>query len=76
MVDIPIENIHAAQTLYLSRLDALRPEVERIAARGRSLGPKHEKETMAALTVLDNELDGLQEGLAILSHLLLVSGHK
>jgi hypothetical protein len=70
VVTIPKENIIAAQVLYSARLRALAPEVKKIAARGRYLGPKYEQDTMDKLAVLDDELDGLQEGIVVLEYLL------
>ena len=70
MITISKENIQAAQDLYVSRIKALKPEVEEIANRGRLLGQEYEQETMSALNELDKELDGLQEGLLVLQYLL------
>ena len=70
MVYIPKENIHAARTLLLTRIHALYPEVQEIARRGFLLGPNHESEIIEALSVLDDELDGLEEGIVVLDSLL------
>lgn len=70
MIEIPKENIHAAHTLYSNRIKAIRPEVQEIAERGTRLGPEYEEEAMAELAALEEELDGLEEGIKILNFLL------
>ncbi len=64
------ENILAAQFMYVQRIGVLQAEISKIVARGMQLGAAYEKETMSALDVIDEELDGIKECLTLLNCLL------
>lgn len=64
------ENILTAKHMYLQRIEFLQSEVQRLVNRGIQLGEDHEVETMAALDEVEEELNGINEGLDVLNHLL------
>jgi len=64
------ENILAAQFMYVQRIEVLQAEITKIVARGMQLGEAYEKETMSALDVIEEELDGIKECLSLLNRLL------
>ena len=64
------ENVLAAQLMYVQRIELLRSEVDRIVKRGLQLGADYEDETMTALDEIEKELEGIDECLALLNHLL------
>lgn len=64
------ENVLAAQLMYVQRIEFLRSEVTRIVNRGIQLGSDYESETMVALDEIEKELEGIDECLALLNHLL------
>jgi hypothetical protein len=64
------ENILAAQFMYVQRIDVLQAEITKIVARGMQLGEDYEEETMSALDVIEEELDGIKECLTLLNGLL------
>ncbi len=64
------ENILAAKNMYLQRIEFLQGEIQRLVNRGIQLGQDHEVETMEALDDVEEELDGINDGLGVLNHLL------
>ncbi len=64
------ENVLAAQYMYIKRIEFLRSEVSRIVDKGIQLGQAYEMETMTALDKIDEELQGIDECLEVLKHLL------
>ena len=64
------ENVLAAQLMYVDRIEFLRAEVSRVVNRGIQLGDDYEAETMFALDVIEDELKGIDDCLAVLKHLL------
>ena len=64
------ENILATQYMYVQRIEHLRTEVTRIVNRGLHLGEVYETETMFALDEIEKELEGIDECLEVLKHLL------
>jgi hypothetical protein len=64
------ENILAAQCMYVQRIDVLQAEISKIVTRGMQLGEDYEEETMSALDVIEEELDGINECLTLLNGLL------
>ncbi len=64
------ENILAAQYMYVKRIEFLKEEVSKIVKRGMQLGEAYEPEIMSALDEIEKELEGIDECLAVLKHLL------
>ena len=64
------ENVLAAQYMYVKRIEFLRSEVSRIVNRGTQLGEAYEAETMTALDEIEEELQGIDECLELLKHML------
>lgn len=64
------ENILTAKYMYLKRIEFLQTEVRRLVKQGKKLGVTHEKKTMASLDEVEEELNGINEGLDVLNHLL------
>ena len=64
------ENILATQYMYVQRIEHLRTKVTRIVNRGLQLGEVYETETMFALDEIEKELEGIDECLEVLKHLL------
>ncbi len=64
------ENVLAAQYMYVKRIEFLRSEVSRIINRGKQLGGAYESETLAALDEIEEELNGIDECLELLKHML------
>ena len=64
------ENVITAQLMYVQRIEYLRSEVSRIVNKGRELGAEHEEEIMSALDQIEDELQGIDECLLVLKHLL------
>ncbi len=67
---VDIENILAAKKMYLRRIEFLQGEIQRLVKRGLQLGEDREVETMAALDEVEEELNGINDGLGVLNHLL------
>ena len=64
------ESILTAQYMYVTRIEFLQSEINRIVNRGMQLGEAYEQETMSALDVIEEELDGIKECLSVLNYLL------
>lgn len=64
------ENVLAAQYMYVQRLDVLRSEVSRVVNQGLQLGQVYETEALSALDEIEDELEGINECLAVLNHML------
>ena len=60
----------AAQDLYKERLEFLREEVKRVSKTGQHLGKDYEAESMAAVGWTEDEVEGIDECLKLLTHLL------
>lgn len=64
------ENIITAHSMYMRRIEALHSEISKIGDTGLQLGKSYKAEALAALDEIENELEGIDECLAILKHLL------
>jgi len=64
------ENLLTAQYMYVQRIEFLRSEITRLVNRGMQLGKEYEDETMAALDEIEEELQGIDECLELLKHML------
>jgi len=64
------ENLLTAQYMYVTRIEFLRSEITRLVNRGMQLGKEYEDETMAALDEIEEELQGIDECLELLKHML------
>ena len=64
------ENVITAQLMYVQRIEHLRSEVSRIVNKGMELGAEHEEEIMSELDQIEDELQGIDECLLVLKHLL------
>jgi hypothetical protein len=63
-------NVLSAQYMYFKRVEFLHSEVSRVVNRGIQLGQDYEAQTMSALDAIEEELEGINECLALLKHLL------
>jgi len=64
------ENVLAAQYMYVKRIEFLRSEVSRIVNKGLQLGEAYEAQTMSELDSIEEELQGIDECLELLKHML------
>jgi hypothetical protein len=64
------ENILAAQYMYAQRMKFLRSEVSRIVEQGTQLGEVYEASAMVQLDLIEKELEGIDECMELLRHLL------
>lgn len=64
------ENILTAQYMYVNRIEFLRSEVSRIVNQGLQLGKDYEEQTMSELDNIEEELQGIDECLEVLKHML------
>lgn len=64
------ENLLAAQSLYMERLEVLKLEINRVVERGMRLGGKHEQKANVVLDEIEKEIEGIDECIGVLKHLL------
>ena len=64
------ENILTAQYMYYQRLAELRSKVRQVVHQGMTLGEEYEGETAGTLSEIEEEVNGVEECIHLLNHLL------